>query len=89
MIYLSDVSFHWYRTNVNVEACYGCLTGQVKKSEMPKHAGMTNKSISTGMKYWVYYGCPTGQVKKSEIPKRAGTTDKSIGMQDSNQGRQK
>ena len=21
MIYLSDVSFHWYRTNVNVKAC--------------------------------------------------------------------
>ena len=24
-IYLSDVSFHWYRTNVNVEACYSYL----------------------------------------------------------------
>ena len=50
---LFDVSFHWYRTNVNVEACYGCLMGQVKKSEILKHAGTTNKSISTGMKYWV------------------------------------
>ena len=30
---------------------YGCPTGQVKKSEIPKRAGTTNKSISTGIKY--------------------------------------
>ena len=28
-IYLSDISFHWYRTNVNVEACPGFLVGPV------------------------------------------------------------
>jgi hypothetical protein len=27
--------------------------GQVKKSEIPKRAGTTDKSISTGIKYWV------------------------------------
>jgi hypothetical protein len=27
--------------------------GQMKKSEIPKHAGTTDKSISTGIKYWV------------------------------------
>jgi S-adenosylhomocysteine hydrolase len=33
--------------------------GQVKKSEIPKRAGMTDKSISTGIKYWV---CVRSQV---------------------------
>ena len=32
---------------------YGCPTGQVRKSEIPKHAGTVDKSISTGIKYWV------------------------------------
>jgi hypothetical protein len=31
----------------------GCPTGQVKKSEIPKRAGTMDKSISTGIKYWV------------------------------------
>jgi hypothetical protein len=29
---------------------YGCATGQVKKSEIPKRAGTTDKYISTGIK---------------------------------------
>jgi hypothetical protein len=32
---------------------YGLPTGQVKKSEIPKRAGATDKSISTGIKYWI------------------------------------
>ena len=32
---------------------YGCPTGQVKTSEIPKRAGTTDKSISIGIKYWV------------------------------------
>ena len=28
-------------------------TGQVKKTEIPKRAGTTDKSISTDIKYWV------------------------------------
>jgi hypothetical protein len=31
----------------------GCPTGQVKKSAIPKRAGTMDKSISTGIKYWV------------------------------------
>jgi len=28
-IYLSDVSFNWYRTNVNVDACFYCSNSEI------------------------------------------------------------
>ena len=36
-----------------VDLVLRCPMGQVKKSEIPKRAGTTDKSISTGIKYWV------------------------------------
>ena len=44
---MSNTSENWRRTSRS------CFTGQVKKSEIPKRAGTTDKSISTGIKYWV------------------------------------
>ena len=36
-----------------VDLVLRCPIRQVKKSEIPKHAGLTEKSISNGIKYWV------------------------------------
>ena len=50
---LTFVRYQWKLTSDKQILYYGCPTGQVKKSEIPKHAVTTDKSISTGIKYWV------------------------------------
>ena len=53
---MSDVSFHWYRTNVNVEAWYRgkCfLTHQIPTSCLPKGRGIISEHYSSS---WFFLG---------------------------------
>ena len=47
------VRYQWKLTSDKYILYYSRLTGQVKKSEILKRAGMTEEPISTGIKYWV------------------------------------
>ena len=47
------VRYQWKLTSDKQILYYGCPMGQVKKSQIPKRAGTTDKSISTSIKYGV------------------------------------
>ena len=56
--HLSDVSFHWYRTNVNVEACQCCISNLLNK-KTTGHVWQSHYIQNNNKNVWRTIGPPS------------------------------